>query len=79
MEQTIEKMRDIGIKAAAHAYREQAGKPEFLQMNFDERMGMLIEREYLERQNTKVKRLRAQALLKERAAIEAFSMILNVL
>jgi len=70
MEQTIEKMRNIGIKAAAHAYYEQAGKPEFLQMNFDERIGILIEREYLERQNTKVKRLRAQANLKERAAIE---------
>jgi DNA replication protein DnaC len=70
MEQTIEKMRDIGIKTAANAYREQAGKAEFLQMSFDERMGILIEREYLDRQNNKVKRLRTQAHLKERAAIE---------
>ncbi len=70
MEQTIEKMREIGIKAAAQAYREQAGKPEFTQMDFDERIGILVEREFLERQNNKVKRLRSQAHFKDRAAIE---------
>jgi DNA replication protein DnaC len=54
IEPTIEKLKAMRLDAMASLWREQAGKPDFHQLAFDERFGMLVDAEWLHRENKRI-------------------------
>lgn len=62
--ETLRKMREIRLSAMAEAYEQQLERPDhFSPMTFDERLGMLVEREYDKRHNNHLARLLNNAKL----------------
>jgi DNA replication protein DnaC len=51
IEPTIEKLKAMRLDAMASLWKEQASKPDFHQLAFDERFGMLVDAEWLHREN----------------------------
>ena len=68
--QTMDQLIKMKLSGMSDAYRQQLDNPEILALNFDERFGMIVEKEYLSRQNRQVQRLLAGARLKLPACIE---------
>jgi DNA replication protein DnaC len=54
IEPTIEKLKAMRLDAMASLWREQASKPDFHQLAFDERFGMLVDAEWLHRENKRI-------------------------
>ena len=54
IEPTIEKLQAMRLDAMASLWKEQAGKPDFHQLAFDERFGMLVDAEWLHRENKRI-------------------------
>ena len=70
IEQTMDKMNAMKLAGMAHAVREQLGSAEHANLAFDERLGLLVDAEWLAREQRKLsKRLRA-AKLRYPASIE---------
>jgi DNA replication protein DnaC len=69
-QQTIEKLYDMRLSAMAEAFHEQGGRKDVLDLSFDERFGLLIEKEWQVRQERRLTRRLKQADLKQRACIE---------
>lgn len=67
-EPTIEKLNNMRLFGIADAYNRQRQDPSYLELSFDERLGMLIENEWLDRQNRAYDRRIAAACLKHSAA-----------
>lgn len=66
----FEQLKTLRCQGMLEAFQEQLGTPDINQLSFDERFALLIEREYLVRENRKlINRLR-QAKLKEEACME---------
>ena len=66
----FEQLKTLRCQGMAEAYQEQLGTPDINHLSFDERFALLLDREYLVRENRKlINRLR-QAKLKEEACIE---------
>jgi len=63
IEQTLEKMNAMKLSGMAHALREHLGSAEHAKLAFDERLGLLVDAEWLAREQRKLsKRLRAAKL-----------------
>lgn len=70
IEQTLEKMNAMKLSGMAEALRQQRGSPEHTKLAFDERVGLLVDAEWLAREQRKLsKRLRA-AKLRYQASVE---------
>jgi len=70
MEQTLEKMHVMKLSGMADAVKQQLGSAEYARLDFDERLGLLVDAEWLAREQRKLtKRLRA-AKLRYPASIE---------
>jgi hypothetical protein len=54
IEPTIEKLKAMRLDAMASLWREQASKLDFHQLAFDERFGMLVDAEWLHRENKRI-------------------------
>lgn len=54
---TSEKLREIKLFAMEEAFREQLKGREFLDMSFEDRFGILVDREWLCRKNNRLERL----------------------
>lgn len=68
--QTIEQLHHMRLHTMATAFKEESERPNNAELTFDDRFGMLVEREWLFRENRRVStRLRA-AKLKHQATIE---------
>ena len=66
----FEQLKTLRCQGMLEAFQEQLNTPEINRLSFDERFALLLEREYLTRENRKlINRLR-QAKLKEEACIE---------
>jgi DNA replication protein DnaC len=63
-EATIQKMNDLHLEAMAKAYEQQRSDSSLLTLSFDERLGLLIDRQYLAVQNRTLERRLAGARLK---------------
>ena len=70
IEQTMEKMRSLRLPGMVRAYEEQRGLPEMAGVPFDERLGLLVDREEIERENGKYRSRLKRARLREAACIE---------
>ena len=63
MQQTIDQLKDLKLTGLLEAWREQHAQPTYHDLGFDERFALLVEREYLRRQNQRLKRRLKQAQL----------------
>ena len=70
-EPTLEKLRDLRLGALADTWLEQQGNADLQALGFDERLAMLVDAEWLDRQNKKLTRnLREAKLRLGQAAVE---------
>jgi len=68
---TMEKLQTLHLNAFAAAWQEQQKQPDVLTMSFDERLGLLVDAEWLARENARVARnLRAAKLRISQASLE---------
>ena len=68
--QTIEKLNDMKLLTMAHAFKEELERPNATDLTFEDRFALLVEREWLCRENRRVSaRLRA-AKIKHQAVME---------
>lgn len=63
-EPTIEKLRTMRLDAMATSYVEQQQKSDIVELGFDERFGLLVDVEYLARENKRLTRRLREAKLK---------------
>lgn len=68
--QTIEKLLEMKLDGMADAMRAQMEAPEFRNMSFDDRFGMLVDAEFATRQSAETTKRIKQAGLKQSACIE---------
>ena len=66
--QTLENLKALRLSVMAQEYRRQQELPATASLSFDERLAMLVDAEYLSRQNKKLERLLKQAGLRDRTA-----------
>lgn len=66
--QTIEKLRDLGLDAMADALGEQVANPAAAELAFEDRIGLLVDRECDARENRRLQRRLKGARLKQTAA-----------
>lgn len=65
---TVDKLKSMRLDTLASAWAEQQKDPQFAGLGFDERFGMLIDAEWLGRENKRVDRALKEAKLKLGAA-----------
>ena len=65
---TLDKMKTLKLDAMAAAWLEQQKNPELQKLGFDERFGLLIEAEWLYRENTRLARCLKEAKLRAASA-----------
>lgn len=68
--QTVEKLRDMRLTGFIDALREQQESMHYQKLDFDERFGLIVDKEHLIRKNRKLKRSITKAKLKQQATIE---------
>lgn len=69
-EQTLTKLKDMRLEGMAEAYERQRSDPEAAALSFDERFGMLVEREWVHQQERALQRRLKNARLRQNACIE---------
>jgi DNA replication protein DnaC len=69
-EQTIEKLYDLKLGAMAEAFREMLARPDQGQLTFAERLGLLVDHEWLRREENRLTRRLKAARLKAPATVE---------
>jgi DNA replication protein DnaC len=67
---TYEKIRALKLYAMSRALEEQQEKKEYERLSFEERLGMLVDREYSERENKRLAGRIKQAKFKQQACME---------
>ncbi len=63
-EPTHEKLKALNLEALLAAWQTQQADPKIQELGFDERLGMLVDAEWLARENRRLKRALAEAKLK---------------
>src|SRR5262245_24298340 len=77
-EPTIEKLRTMRLDAMATAWKDQSGKPDVNSLAFDERFGMLVDAEWLYRENRRLAKALRDAKLKiANACVEDIDYAVN--
>jgi DNA replication protein DnaC len=66
----LEKLRNLSLKGMAVALEEQLGHPKTSELLFEERLGLLIDREHVQRENRRLTDRLRKAKLKQPACIE---------
>ena len=69
-EQTIDRLHTLNLAGMAEAFKDQRARPDMDGLTFEERFSMLVDAQYLYRENKRMKRLLANAKLKCPAAME---------
>ena len=69
MQQTLEQLKDMKLTGFLDAWQEQQAQPTYHNLAFNERLALLVEREYLRRQQQRQQRRLKQAKLFIGAAI----------
>lgn len=68
---TIEKLRSMRLAGFVDALTEQSESATYADMSFDERLGFLVDAEYLKRKNTRIANAIKAAKIKSNACIES--------
>ncbi len=69
-QQTLEKMNAMKMSAMAEALEQQLGSPDHAELNFEERLGLLIDTEWTAREQRKLSRRLRSAKLRYPASLE---------
>jgi DNA replication protein DnaC len=69
-EQTFDKLYTLKLLGMAEGFKEQLGQPSFQDLSFDERFGILVDRQWIWKENHRLKRLLKDAKLKLAASVE---------
>ncbi|MDI6773442.1 MAG: IS21-like element helper ATPase IstB [bacterium] len=69
-QQTLQTLRELGLTGMADAYQAQLQDPDLHALSFDERLGLLVDREWSARQTRRLTRRLQEAKLRLPAAIE---------
>jgi DNA replication protein DnaC len=67
---TIEGLKSLRLPAMASGLLEQRGHPDYTQLSFEERLGLLVDAELLQRQNRRLERVLKAAKLRSGAIVE---------
>lgn len=70
LEQTLQLLRALRLHGMVSALEHQLSNPEFQQLSFEERLGLLVDRETIDRTNRRVTDLLRKAKLRQSACIE---------
>ncbi|GAF97106.1 unnamed protein product, partial [marine sediment metagenome] len=70
MHPTLEKLQHLRLTGMLKALEDQSRSPEIDTLTFDERLGLLVDREVTERDNRRLKTRMRKAKLRQDAAIE---------
>lgn len=68
--QTIEKLYGLRLNTMAVAFKEQLEEPSMAGLAFEERMAIMVDREWTFRENRRLQKLLKEAKLKQQATIE---------
>ena len=60
-ENTVNKLREMHLSVMASAFKEQMTSPQFQNMSFEDRMGLVVDKEWCARKSNHLKRLVKQA------------------
>jgi DNA replication protein DnaC len=63
-EQTIEKLMDMHLKSMAKTFREQLSDPAYAGLSFEDRFGMIVDKQWTDRKSNNIARLMKKANLK---------------
>ena len=69
-EQTMEKLYTMKLNGMAEAFKEQLQIPDMNELSFDERFALLVDRQWIWREDRRMKRLLSNAKLKINGCIE---------
>jgi DNA replication protein DnaC len=69
-QQTIQRLREMRLPGMAEALLDQNNHSEYQSYTFEERLGLLVDHEYISRQNRRLARLLKQAKLRLPACVE---------
>ena len=69
-EQTFDKLYAMKLIGMAEGFKEQLEQPSFRDLSFEERFGMLVDRQWSWKENKRLKRLLKEAKLKLQACLE---------
>src|SRR5205814_3423474 len=67
-EPTVEKLKLLRLNAMAEAWAAQQAQPEVASLSFDERFGLLVDAEWIARENARVRRALKEAKLRMSSA-----------
>jgi DNA replication protein DnaC len=67
-EQTIEKLMDMHLKSMAKTFREQLSDPAYAGLCFEDRFGMIVDKQWTDRKSNNIARLMKKATLKMSSA-----------
>ena len=67
---TFEKLQALRLAGMARAFEDQQRLPEIDSLSFEERLGLLVDREMTDRENRRLKTRLRQARLRQQAALE---------
>jgi DNA replication protein DnaC len=67
---TVDKLSALRLPAFAEALQRQFGNPEFADLSFEDRVGLLVDAEWTHREQRKLRRRLRQANLRRQAALE---------
>jgi DNA replication protein DnaC len=67
---TLQKLNDLGLIGMAVAFGQQLEQSEYLQLSFEDRLGLLVDREAQDRDNRRLQRNLKAAKLRAQACIE---------
>ncbi|MBV6343169.1 IstB-like ATP-binding domain-containing protein [Candidatus Magnetobacterium casensis] len=67
---TLEKLKALKLYGMTRGFEEQAASSEYQNLTFDERLGLLVDREKSERENRQLKSRLRQAKLRHQACME---------
>jgi DNA replication protein DnaC len=67
---TVDKLTALRLPALAEAFQRQVGSPEFTELSFEDRVGLLVDAEWTPREQRKLRRRLRQANLRRQASLE---------
>ena len=67
---TVDKLSALRLPALAEAFQRQLGNPEFAELSFEDRVGLLVDAEWTHREQRKLRRRLRQANLRRQASLE---------
>ena len=67
---TVDQLTGLRLPAMADAFQHQLGKPEFADLSFEDRVGLLVDAEWTSREQRKLRRRLQTANLRRQASLE---------